>query len=529
MKRIITSISSFESLRESGALYVDKTAYLYDLVSDAPGMYFCSRPRRFGKTLTISTLESLFRGKRELFRDLAIDSLDYDWKSYPVLHIDFGKCQAKNSDEIERWINFTLNRIASEYGLVIDENEKYYQNMTTLIEELAKTSKVVIMVDEYDKILSSNIYNSCVEAMRDVIRGFFEVIKASYGSIRFVFITGVTKYAKVSVFSSMNNLNDISMDERYSCLFGYTQKELETNFAEYIALGCSKAGMEKTAYLEKLKNQYDGYRFAVGGETVYNPVSIGMFFSRGGTSFDNYWVDTGNMKLLMDLSRKVKFDIDSSLEEPLDITDLTSFDIIGMAKSNVGIPQLKSLLLQSGYLTITGSEDGYSLMTDFPNAEVRSSFASRLMNIYTGVDSDVSYSPERILIAFKNGNTEKAIAVIKSIFASVPYNLEATRSEADYHAMFHCMMKAVGADLNSEVATNKGRIDAVLKTPNHIYVIEFKKDKSSQVALAQIKEKEYQDQYRAWKNEMPQKRIHLLGINFSTEKRNIDEWIEETL
>ncbi len=145
------------------------------------------------------------------------------------------------------------------------------------------------------------------------------------------------------------------------------------------------------------------------------------------------------------------------------------------------------------------------------------------------MDSDVSYSPERILLAFANGNTEKAITVIKSIFASVPYNLKATRSKADYHAMFHCMMKAIGADLNSEVATNKGRIDAVLKTPNHIYVIEFKKDKSSQIALAQIKEKEYQDQYRAWKNEMPQKRIHLLGINFSTEKRNIDEWIEETL
>lgn len=166
-------------------------------------------------------------------------------------------------------------------------------------------------------------------------------------------------------------------------------------------------------------------------------------------------------------------------------------------------------------------------MREYPNAEVRSSFASRLMNIYTGVDSDVSYSPERILIAFKNCNTERAISIVKSIFTSVPYNLEATRSEADCHAMFHCMMKAIGADLNSEVATNKGRIDAVLKTPNHIYVIEFKKDKSSQVALDQIKEMEYQEQYRAWKNEMPQKRIHLLGVNFSTEKRNIDDWVEE--
>ena len=526
MKNLDVSNPSFEDLILKGSLYVDKTSYIHELVTKGT-YYFCSRPRRFGKTLTISTLESLFKGKRELFKGLAIDSLNYDWKTYPVLHIDFGKCQAKNPEEIEDWINFTLGRIASEYGLLIDKNEKYYQNMTALIEELSKTSKVVILVDEYDKILSSNIYNPCVEDMRNVIRGLFEVIKASYDSMRFVFITGVTKYAKVSVFSSMNNLNDISMDERYSCLFGYTQKELEDNFAEYIESGASKTGIGKEEYLKKLKDQYDGYRFAVRSETVYNPVSIGMFFSKGGTSFDNYWVDTGNMKLLMDLSKKVNFNVDSSLEEPLDITDLTSFDIIGMAKSNVGIPQLKSLLLQSGYLTITGSEDGYSLMTDYPNAEVRSSFASRLMNIYTGVDSDVSYSPERILLAFANGNTEKAIAVIKSIFASVPYNLEVTRSEADYHAMFHCMMKAVGADLNSEVATNKGRIDAVLKTPNHIYVIEFKKDKSSQVALDQIKEMEYQEQYRAWKNEMPQKKIHLLGINFSTEKRNIDEWKEE--
>lgn len=529
MKKLDVGNPSFEKLVTNGDLYIDKTSYLHALVSNGT-YYICSRPRRFGKTLAISTLESLFKGRRELFKGLAIDSLEYDWKKHPVLHFDFGTCQANDASDVESWINFTLSCIADEYDLKIEFGDKYYQNMTALIGALSKKEKVVILVDEYDKVLTSNLYNPNVESMRDVMRGFFEVIKASFDDIRFVFITGVTKYAKLSVFSSMNNLNDISMDERFSGLFGYTQNELEESFAEFIECGIESTGIDKDLYMKKLKAKYDGYRFSIQGESVYNPVSIGMFFAKGGRSFDNYWADTGNMKLLMDLSRKVRFDVDSSLSAPLDISNISDFDITEMSKANVGIPQLKALLLQAGYLTIKGSDDdGYSLFVDYPNDEVRSSFVSRLMNIYTGVDSDVSYSPERILIAFSNGDTERAIQILRSIFASVPYNLESSDSEANYHAMFHCMMKAIGADLNSEIATNKGRIDSVLRTKEHIYLIEFKKEKPARTALEQIKGKEYSERYEAWRNTDEWRSIHLLGIGFDTKARNIGDWIEEVI
>ena len=526
MKRINPSSPSFEKLITNNNIYVDKTAYLYDLITSGGDYFFCSRPRRFGKTLTISTLEAIFKGKRELFKGLALDSTDYDWKEYPVIHIDFGLCAAKTADELAQWLNETLNPIIREYNVEI-EKSAYYTTFKNLIIALAAKAPVVILIDEYDKILSSNIYNPELEKMRDVIKGFFEVIKASYDYVRFVFITGVTKYAKVSIFSSMNNLNDISMNKRFACMFGYTQEELEHYFAQYIDEGIKTTGMDKTSYLAKLKKQYDGYRFAPNAETMYNPVSIGSFFFDGGSNFQNYWVDTGNMKLLMDVAKKVNFNVTTTLDSPLSRYDLSNFDIVGMAQTNITEGQYKALLLQAGYLTITRTEDDeQTFYLDYPNTEVRLGFVSNLVNIYTGTDSNINCMPSQLLSAFRAGDTDKAITLIKSIYASVPYNLETVNTEANYHAMFHCMMKAVGADLNSEVATNMGRIDSVLKLADHIYVIEFKKDESVIKAMNQIKKKNYMQQYEAWQQETPNRKIHLVGISFSTQDRNVAKWKE---
>lgn len=530
MKKINPSSPSFEKLITNNNIYVDKTAYLYDLITSGGDYFFCSRPRRFGKTLTINTLEAIFKGKRELFKGLAIDSTDYDWKEYPVIHIDFGLCAAKTADELAKWLNTVMGDIAEEYSLNISLSSPYYVTLNDLIKSLAVKAPVVILFDEYDKILSSNIYNPEVEKMRDVIRGFFEVIKASYDYVRFVFITGVTKYAKVSIFSSMNNLNDISMSKRFACMFGYTQEELESSFADYINEGVHATGMDRTSYLAKLKQQYDGYRFAPEAKTIYNPVSIGSFFFDGGSNFQNYWVNTGNMKLLMDVAKKVNFNIAETLDSPLSGFDLSNFDIVNMSKANISAGQLKALLLQAGYLTITKAEDDeQTLYLDYPNTEVRSGFVSNVVNIYTGIDSNINCMPSQLLSAFRAGNTEKAITIIKSIYASVPYNLETARSEANYHAMFHCMMKAVGADLNSEVATNMGRIDSVLKLADHIYVVEFKKDESVTKAMNQIRKKNYMQQYEAWKKETPSRMIHLVGISFSSQDKNISKWKEVIL
>ena len=395
-----------------------------------------------------------------------------------------------------------------------------------MIIELSKKDNVVILIDEYDKMLSNNIYSSEVGKIRDILRSFFEVIKASYNNLKFVFITGVTRYSKVSIFSSMNNLRDLSTSEQYALMFGYCQEELETYFAEYIEEGVKNTGLSKNEYLERLRIKYNGYRFTNDGEAVYNPVSVGSFFVNGGKAFNNYWIETGNSKLLVDIAKRVNFNIDTSLNEPLSDDDITFFDIVDIASSSVNLMQYKSLLLQSGYLTIKKTEDeGHTLFLGYPNTEVKSAFASIMLNVYS--NSQVNLNSIRLKNAFEERNIEKAMTIIKSYFSSISYSLTSASKEADYHLMLHCILLAIDADINVEVLTNKGRIDGILKTKDTIYVIELKKDKSAKIALEQIKAKGYMERYKAWKNDDIKHKIHLLGINFSSKDKNINDYKEE--
>lgn len=531
MKDILIGNSSFENLIKGNYIYVDKTRYLYSLVKNSGAYYFLSRPRRFGKTLTVDTLEQIFKGRRELFKGLYIDSTDYAWKEYPVVHIDFGKCQKTTAVDFKGWLNRNIIKIGKSYNIELDMSLDYDDNLNTLIEELSEINSVVILIDEYDRMLSSNIYNPEIEAIRDVLKGFFEIIKASYANLRFVFITGVTKYAKVSIFSSMNNLFDISMDEPYGSMLGFTQCELESNFNEYIDKGCQSLGIKREVYLEKLKDKYDGYRFTpLSVETIYNPVSISSFFAKGGTNWDNYWAETGGTKLLRDIAKKVSYNIDSSLDEPLSKDDITYFDIVDIASQSVSLVEFESLLLQSGYLTIRRTEDnGYTLFLDYPNGEVRSSFAKMILSVYVGEEAQRSLNAVRLRNAFEERNTAKAISIISSYFASLSYILTSRSVEADYHLMLHAMLLAADADINTEVVTNKGRIDAVLTTKNTIYVIEIKQDKSAEEAINQIKDKGYMEKYMSWRLDKPGREIHLIGINFSSEAKNINDWREEIL
>ena len=530
MKTIDAGNPTFEKLITSGNIYVDKTKYLYNLLRDGGTYYFCARPRRFGKTLTINTLEQIFRGRRELFKGLYIDSTDYDWKEYPVIHVDFGKCQKQSAEELSGWLNRSIMEIGRDYQIELDSSLDYDENFNFLIERLAKKEKVVILIDEYDKILSSNISNPEIEKMRDVLRGFFEVIKASYQNMKFVFITGVTKYSKVSIFSSMNNLNEISMDKPYACMFGFTEDEIETYFSSYIEKGCATTGKDWQEYLEELKKEYDGYRFSPETDvSVYNPVSVSSFFAKGGEYFKNYWIDTGGMKLLMDLARKVHFNIADDLEKPIAAAKIASFDIIEMATGNVTPLKYKALLLQSGYLTIKDTRyNGQELYLDFPNNEVREAYASKILSVYGSEEAEEEFKPYNLKEQFEKGNTQGIIDNLFSVYAAIPYREEQKIIEADYQGMFYSMMIVSGAKVNLEAVTNKGRIDAVVKTPKHVYVIEFKRDESAENALRQIKDKGYHEKYRAWSNGF-EKKVHLLGINFSTEKRNIESWKEEIL
>ena len=529
MKNIATGNPSFENLITNDYIYVDKTDMLYNLVKSQGGYFFCSRPRRFGKTLAISTLEAIFQGKKDLFKGLKIYEKDYDWKEYPVIHIDLGNVTPLTPEALEIQLNRIIFDIAKQYNVSFEREPYCNTNLKSLIAALSERDKVVVLIDEYDKILSSNIYNPEVEKMRDILRGFFEVIKAQYELIRFAFITGVTKFAKVSIFSSMNNLNDISMNEDYATLFGYTDEEIGLYFAEYIEKGLKATGMSREEYMSKLAEKYDGYRFSPESNTaVYNPVSIGSFFADGGKLFNNYWIDTGNMKLLMDVAKKVRFDISKDVARAIDKDNITTFDILAMASKNISSAKYRSLLFQSGYLTIKGvDEDNKNLLLlDFPNDEVATAYSKNILELYAGETTADTLSELKIDKCFADGRLKDAIDRLKSIYESIPYDLLKNADELYYSSIFFSTMKALGAEIGSEIETKNGRVDAILKTEKHIYVFEFKRDQSADIALKQIHDKGYANQFDV---DRRTKTVHLVGINFSSNEKNISEYKEEIL
>ena len=527
MKSINRGNSTFEVLKAKDYIYVDKTKYLYNLIKDDGSYYFLSRPRRFGKSLTLSTLDAIFKGKRELFRGLYIDTLDYDWKEYPVIHIDFSNIEYISILNLRKQIKDNLLIIASKYNVKIQDDFEYNQVLNSLIEELSKNGKVVVLIDEYDSLLNNNINNENIEDIRSVLRGFYSVLKASSANIRFCFITGVTKFSKMSIFSSMNNLVDMSMSDEYSTMLGYTQKELEENFSEYIEKAVKDNKKNREEYLAQIKRWYDGYKFSAEGESVYNPVSIGLFFSEGGKVFNNYWINTGGMTyLLTEIAKRVKFDISLDTSIPVSTDILQSTDIIQLTRTEISKSSFLSLLYQSGYLTIKSAEligEAYVYTLGYPNKEVEKGLNSILLPVYLG-SNNYKDMPIMILSLFYKGKVDEALESFKRIYSSIPYNEIVFNKENAWHASFISMMRLMGADIVGEAETNIGRIDCVLTCPSDIYIIEFKFNQSAEKAIEQIKEKKYYESYLD-----TNKKIHLLGINFSTDEKNILEWKEEVL
>ncbi len=382
MKRIDTTNPTFENYIDCDKIYVDKTNLLYDLITNGNTFFFSSRPRRFGKTMVLSTLEAIFQGKKELFKGLKIYNTDYDWKEYPVIRLDLSKVNASTPKALETQLNEMIFAIAKQHGVSFKHSKYCNSNLDSLIIALGKKSKVVVLIDEYDKMLLSGLNNPEIEEMRSALRGFFEILKADSEYIRFLLIEGVTRFTQISVFSSINNLCDISLDKRYSALFGYTEEEVKHYFSEYIEEGMKKTGLSYDEYMEKLRKNYGGYRFSPRQkETLYNPVSIGLFFSDGGECFNNYWIETGGMKVLMDATKKVSSKIANDVARIIAQESITTFDILAMASGDIISSEYRSLLFQTGYLTITGidPDDSSLLILDFPNEEVAEAYTERLL------------------------------------------------------------------------------------------------------------------------------------------------------
>ena len=517
MKNITSSVYTFENMIKNQILYIDKTEYIWNLVASAPAMYFLSRPRRFGKSLTVSTLKAVFQGKKELFKELAIYDKPYDWKQYPVIHLDMGNCQAKTSEELNNFLFDTLTLLAEEYNMQL-RGQSNATRFEFLIEDIARENPVVILLDEYDKPILNTLTTTEAMACRDVLKGFYSSIKKCESKERFVFVTGVTKFCHVSLFSDLNNLTDITMSRDYATMFGYTQEEFETYFADRIDSACKQLNMPREELLPEIKAWYDGFRFEEESEAVYNPVSLAQFFTNS-CKFNNYWFSTGTPSFLVELTKKADFNFEKTLSEP----------VMGLAFNAFEIDKIDplALLLQTGYLTIKSSfvdlgETLYYL--DFPNREVKNAFETYLISDYASIPQEtVGANVFKMVKAIKARDVNLFMELLKTFFAAVQYDV-ATDTEGRFQLLFYSVFLLIGVRVEAESRTNNGRIDAVICDGDHVYVFEFKLNQTAEIALEQIRDKEYFRKYQH-----SGRKIVLVGANFDTVSRQITEWKSETV
>ncbi|GHT49614.1 ATPase AAA [Spirochaetia bacterium] len=513
-KKLPLGIQTFSKIREGDYHYVDKTACIYELITTTD-VVFLSRPRRFGKSLLCSTLGSIFEGRRDLFSTLAIDSLSWEWKKYPVVRIDLNPGDySRGLEQLYNLINTALRLCANKYDVPFDGediSDRFVNLLTNL--HLKYNERVAVIIDEYDKPLLSTLDEKDThEAIRNALKGFYGVLKSQDEHLKFVFLTGVTKFSKVSIFSDLNNLSDISLDPRYADICGITQEELEREFAEEIK-ECSIDYSSDTNYLDKLKSFYNGYRFSEKLLTVYNPFGLlHHFFNQG--KFKPYWFESGSPTFLIKLIKAQRINILDLEAKVLAYDDFRKFDVENMD----AVP----VLYQSGYLTITGYNERRSTYNlGYPNDEVRTSFASSLADVYIPLKSDQKTPLVLKLIdSLELGDVDGFIEALRPFYNGIPY--EDTKVESYYELIFLITLRMLGIYCEAQVHTAIGRVDAVLKVDDYVYVIEIKVNGSAEEALEQINNKDYALSY-----EGEGKKIIKLGIEFDNEKRNIGRYLVE--
>jgi hypothetical protein len=509
MKKLPIGIQELSEIINNGYVYVDKTENIYKLFQGK--YYFFSRPRRFGKSLLISTLNEIFSGNKELFKDLWIyDKIE--WGQYPIIRIDFSKIGYKEIG-LNGAILLRLNEIAEQYNVPLT-SKTIALAFKELIEKISNSAPVVILIDEYDKPIIDHIEDlSKAEESREILKNFYSIIKGNDTKIRFFFMTGVSKFSKVSIFSDLNNLFDITLDQAYSTLVGITQDELEQYFAQNIELLKERYKEVFPDLLPVIKEMYNGYSWD-GKSTVYNPFSILNLFS--GLRFDNYWFATGTPTFLLKLIKQNNYTALDFEDLSLDSTLIDKFEINSI--SAIG------LLFQTGYLTVKKydlARNSYTLY--FPNKEVENSFARHLLSEF----SELKYEKSGVLIyelekAFNLNNVEKIISIFKTLLANITYpNVD--DKEKYYHSIFYLTLKLLGYNIESEIMTIDGRIDATVFTDTHVYIMEFKLGEP-QKALQQIKDKNY-----ALKYLNQNKQIVLLGIGFDVENKCLGGYEMEQL
>ena len=513
-KKLSTSIYTFRDIIQENCMYIDKTNDLYKLINYPKGQFFLSRPRRFGKSMTLSALNSIFKGEKELFKGLNIYDKEYDWKKYPIIHLALNSMGSSNAEELEENLALSMKRIAKQYNIVL-ETRRSYQLFYELIEALAsKGTKVVVLIDEYDKPILDNIENieEC-QKIKTVLKKYYGQIKACEEYLRFSFLTGVSKFTQVSVFSDLNNLTDITMDVKFAGICGFTQEECEHYFADWIVENASTLSISKVEYLEKLKIMYNGVRFSERKLFLYNPVSFTNAMMN--CNFKNYWFETGTPTFLIKLLTKMSYRVEELEKLEVKIGTFSSYEIDKL--------RVEPLLFQTGYLTIKNyNSDSELYSLGYPNREVKQSFIEYLTDYFTSIPKEEAPSLiEKIRTAFTRDNLDMVFKLANMFFVKIDYDIK-LKHEKYYQSVFYCLFSLLGYRIQTEIKTNDSRMDAVIKSDTHIYIIEFKLDKSAEIALKQIKDKKYYKKY-----EDSTKHIILIGVNFTSKNGEIESWIKE--
>ncbi len=508
-------IQDFETVIADGYIYIDKTHWIYQLITQGKS-YFLSRPSRFGKSLLVSTFAALFSAKRHLFKNLWIDQSDYKWADYPIIRLDMSGINNQTPELFERSLIRTLMGIAAERGLSLS-GETSSDYLSDLINQMAVNEKVVVLIDEYDKPIIDQLDDiNTAKKNCDILRRFYTILKVHDAKIKFLFLTGVTKFSKVSLFSGLNNLDDISLRDDTACLLGLTQKEITNYFDKDLAIIAEKRAESIEQVYNKLKEWYNGYRFSKSpkSEKVYNPLSIMQFLKTG--SIDNYWFSTATPTFALKMIKEKEFPVanfESAVIVGRSIDESYEIDKIDLA----------TLLYQTGYLTISDyDESAQRYFLRFPNEEVRRSFLDHLLQEFTSLSSSQSepllYQIER---ALKSENFDRFFQEFNILLSSIPYAIQIPK-EAYYHSLLYSILRSLGFDVTSEVMTSRGRIDMVFIFQNYCFIFEFKIDSTSASALEQIKQRKYYEKYSG-------KKVILIGANFDSKSRSISDWITEII
>ena len=508
-------IQTFSEIRTNDNLYIDKTAYIYRMANSDGKYFFLSRPRRFGKSLLVSTLLSYFGGRKELFKGLAIDNLENEWAEYPVLHFDLSGGKHQEEDQLNRYLDFILKDNERRFGVECDAVDANVRLANLIASVYKKTGKqVVVLIDEYDAPLLDVVHqDERLESLRHLMRNFYSPLKQCEPMLRFVFLTGITKFSQLSIFSELNNITNISMDEAYAGICGITKEELLTQMSDDIDRLAEKLSITREVAIQQLKDNYDGYHFTYPSPDLFNPYSLLNCFSK--EKIGAYWFGSGTPTFLIEMMRKFG-------TTPMDIGESEMADVSDFDAPTETMESIVPLLYQSGYVTIKDYDEDTNLYElGIPNKEIRIGlFKSLLPNYLTRSSQRGKVAIAQMSVLIKNGDIDGALELFRTFLATVPY-CENTKYEGHFQQLMYVVF-ALLTDYRIlvEQRTSKGRTDITLETQDSIYIMELKFGNTADEALAQINANHYADAFA-----MSNKKTIKVGIGFDVkDERNITEW-----